>query len=69
MAPEPDVPGDGALEVDGGVEGEGAEVGTAEGFGRDANFEGGAVEGGDGEAGACMRLVEVGEEGWRRADR
>lgn len=63
MSPEADVCCDGALEVDAGAERERAEVGAAEGLGRDANFKAGAVEGGDGEACSCMRGRLVGGGG------
>lgn len=59
--------GDGALEVHAGSREQAAEVRAAEGFGRDADFEGGGGEGGDGEAGAvdadAVAEVGVGEEG------
>lgn len=54
VSPKADMCCDGALEVDAGAECERAEVGAAEGFGRDADFKAGAVEGGDGEAGSCV---------------
>ncbi len=57
--------GDGALEVDIGVAGKGAEIGAAKGFTGDPDFEVVRGEGGYGEAGSLWQGSAVGFILWR----